>query len=203
MRTNRIKTAAVIVSLLPAMAFVSAVRSPLDVQPESKLWIAGTSTVRAFQCQAASFEAKVESPAPGAVAAVLAADKGVGAIEISIPSARLDCKNGTMNSHMLKALKATEHPTITFRVSTYELSRADSGVKVQLSGILTLSGVEKPIMVNAEAKAGEAGALHVTGTHELRMTEYGIKPPSLMLGTMKVRENVTIGFDIVLKDHVQ
>jgi hypothetical protein len=32
------------------------------------------------------------------------------------------------------------------------------------------------------------------------MTEFGLKPPTLMLGTMKVDEKLTVGFDVVLKN---
>jgi hypothetical protein len=32
------------------------------------------------------------------------------------------------------------------------------------------------------------------------MTEFGLKPPTLMLGTMKVDEKITVGFDVVLKN---
>jgi hypothetical protein len=31
------------------------------------------------------------------------------------------------------------------------------------------------------------------------MTEWGVRPPSLMLGAMKVAPAATIGFDVVLK----
>ena len=43
------------------------------------------------------------------------------------------------------------------------------------------------------------GVLRVTGRYELNMKEYGIKPPSLMMGTMRVRERVKVGFDLLLK----
>jgi hypothetical protein len=32
------------------------------------------------------------------------------------------------------------------------------------------------------------------------MTEYGLKPPTLMLGTMRVDERIKVGFDVILKD---
>ena len=200
MRTTRFSTLLVIAAFVPAVAATNAALTSLEVQPESKLWVAGTSTVRSFQCQATTFEAKVESPAASAVAAVLAGEKSVGAVEVVVPAEKLDCRNGTMNGHMLKALKAKDFPVITFRVATYELTRAEAGVQVQLDGTLTLGGVEKPITVAAEAKSGDDGALHVTGTHELRMSEFGLKAPTLMLGTMRVNEKVTVGFDIVLRD---
>jgi hypothetical protein len=31
------------------------------------------------------------------------------------------------------------------------------------------------------------------------MSEYGVKAPTLMMGTMKVRDRVVVHFDIVLK----
>jgi hypothetical protein len=62
-----------------------------------------------------------------------------------------------------------------------------------------MAGAEKPISVELTAKRGAAGTWQVTGSKTLLMTEWGIKPPSLMLGTMKVRDPVTIRFDLVLE----
>jgi polyisoprenoid-binding protein YceI len=185
-------------ALLPVLATTR--RAPIDMQPESRLWIAGTSTVRSFQCQATSFDATIESAASGGVASVLAGEKAVSSVTVTVPVEKLDCKNSTMNEHMRKALKASQNPTVVFRVDTYELAHAGEGVAVTLNGTLTLGGVEKPITVNAQAKPGENGTLLVSGTREVRMTEFGLKPPTLMLGTMKVDERIKVGFDVILKD---
>jgi polyisoprenoid-binding protein YceI len=171
----------------------------LDLQPESRLWIAGSSTVRSFQCQATSFEAKVVSN-PGATAAILAGEKAVSAVDVNVPAEKLDCRNGTMNEHMRKALKAQEFPTIAFRVASYDLTRVAEGMNLTLAGTLTLGGVEKPITVAALVKGTDDGRLLVTGTHEVRMTEFDLKPPKLMLGTMRVDEKIKVGFEIALKD---
>ena len=32
------------------------------------------------------------------------------------------------------------------------------------------------------------------------MTEFGLKPPALMLGTVKVNDKVRVGFNLVLAD---
>jgi polyisoprenoid-binding protein YceI len=186
--------------LLPALAAATRLGAPLDLQPESRLWVAGTSTVRAFQCQAAAFDAKVESAGANAVAEVLAGQKAVSSVEVTVPAEKLDCRNGTMNEHLRKAIKAKEFPTVVFRASSYDLARASDSVTVTLNGSLTLGGVEKPITVKALAKAGDNGTLIVSGTREVRMTEFGLKPPTLMLGTMKVDEKITVGFDVVLKN---
>ena len=36
------------------------------------------------------------------------------------------------------------------------------------------------------------------GARAIKMSEYGVKPPTLILGTMKVRDQVTVSFDLVL-----
>jgi polyisoprenoid-binding protein YceI len=193
-----VQATAALVMLLPALAASPRRDTPLDLQPESRLWVAGTSTVRAFQCQAAAFDAKVESSGADAVAAVLAGEKAVSTVEVTVPAEKLDCRNGTMNEHMRKAIKAKEFPAVVFRATSYDLARTSESVGVTLNGSLTLGGVEKPITVQAQAKPGADGMLVVSGTREIRMTEFGLKPPTLMLGTMKVDEKITVGFEVVL-----
>jgi polyisoprenoid-binding protein YceI len=185
--------------LIPAAIAWSQVVGTLQVQPESRLTVSGTSTVRDFQCKATSFAATVEAALPDAPAAVVAGRAGIGAVTLTVPVAELDCKNGTMNEHMRKAIKAKEHPEIVFRLDSYDLAPSDSGTRATLRGTLRLGGVERPVTMEATATTAPGGALVVAGKHELRMTEYGLKPPSLMLGTMKVNEKVSVGFDIHLK----
>jgi len=200
MSRAQVQTTVALVMLLPALAATPQRDPTLDLQPESRLWVSGTSTVRAFQCQAGAFDAKIESTGADAVAAVLAGEKAVSTIEVTVPAEKLDCRNGTMNEHMRKALKAKEFPTVVFRAASYDLTRTNESVGVTLNGTLTLGGVEKPITVNAQAKPGTDGTLIVSGTREVRMTEFGLKPPTLMLGTMKVDEKITVGFEVVLKN---
>ena len=104
-----------------------------------------------------------------------------------------------VNDHMLRALKATEYPVIGFTLSDYELARVENGQSVQLTGELSLGGTRKSVVIHAIATEGPNGTLRVAGTYEIRMTEFGLNPPSLMLGTIKVndrrsRKNVAPNF---------
>jgi polyisoprenoid-binding protein YceI len=189
---------AALIGLAPAIAWAAA-SQPLTLQPESRLWINGTSTVRAFECKAGALEAKVEAADAGATAALMRGDKAVTSASITVPATQLECGNGTMNEHMKKALKVNEHPTISFRIASYTLAKGAEGIQAELSGTLTLGGIERPVTVQAIGTEAGNGTLRVTGSHELRMTEYGLKPPTLMLGTLKVNERVKVGFDLLLK----
>jgi polyisoprenoid-binding protein YceI len=194
-----IRSALAALALAPALVAWSAYES-LTLQPQSRLWVTGTSTVRAFECQAKTLETSVQADGPKAVQAVLAGQKIVRTVDVKVPAGRLDCGNGTMNSHMNKAIKSAEHPTIEFRVADYDITTGTAGVSGKLNGTLTLGGVQKPITVAAAGQREADGSLRVTGTHELKMTEYGLKPPTLMMGTMKVGNTVTVHFDLLLKD---
>ena len=185
--------------LAPAAVAATNAREPLTLQPQSKLWVEGSSTVRDFTCTSTAFATQIQSPVAGAVSAVLAGTMAVESAELAVPAASLDCKNGKMNEHMLKALKAKDNPTVTFRIKTYQLAKVAGGVDGTALGELTLGGVTKAITVTAHAAPDADGALRLTGTYELRMTDYGLTPPSLMMGTMKVGDTVKVGFDLLLK----
>jgi hypothetical protein len=186
--------------LLPISLGLRLPNANLDVRPESRIWVNGTSSVRSFECRATSFDATVESVVPGAAAAVLTGVKAVGAVEIKVPIERLDCGNGTMNGHMRKALKAQDSPVITFSLASYELKKAAESVDVELQGQLSIGGTQKPVTIEADAVPAEGGAIRVSGTYELRMTEFALKPPSLMFGTMKVGDVVKVRFDVLLNE---
>jgi polyisoprenoid-binding protein YceI len=185
--------------IVPATIGWTVPADTLTLQPESKLWVVGTSTARGFECEATSLTVDVAA-APGAVALIASGEKGVTNVGVRIPTAQLDCRNGTMNKHMLKALKATEHPEIAFDLASYELATVDEGIAVTLTGDLTLGGKRKTITVLANAAPIEGDALKVTGVHDVLLSDYGLKAPKLMLGTMKVHDLVKVHFDLLLKE---
>ena len=181
---------------VPVLAWTSALER-LTLQPESRLWVDGTSTVRSFSCKATDVDATVEGTA-NAIAQVTAGEKGVSAVRVRVETAKLECGNGTMNDHMRKAIKADANPVIDFQLDSYDVARAPDGVSGTLSGTLKLGGAQKPISIQAVGKSEQSG-LRVTGSYPLKMTEYGLKPPTLMFGRIKVGETVTVKFDLLLK----
>jgi polyisoprenoid-binding protein YceI len=198
MRNRTLSASIALFAMIPAVvAWTAMADGKLELAPQSRLWVDGTSSVRDWTCTAGIIEADVTTTSEAAITDVASGTKAISAVEVRIPATRLDCKNKQMNEHMFKALKATAHPGIAYRVDSYTLAKAGSGVEATLVGALTLGGVEKPITVVASAKE-EGGMLRVRGTREITMTEFGLKPPTLMMGTLKVGPDVTVGFDFIL-----
>ena len=179
----------------------SAAISRLPFQPESRLWVEGTSTVRDFTCTVSSLDGNVAlNPAAGSVS-LSNLESTVKTVEVTVPVEDLKCGNDVMDDHLFKALKASEHPRIRFQLSGHKLAAAAAGEQrtATLNGHLQIAGQEKPITLEATVVQEASGALRVRGAKPIVMSEYGIKAPKLMMGTMKVGDQVTVKFDVVLK----
>ena len=171
----------------------------LSLTPTSALSFTGTSTVKDWKCSAPVLQAVVDAAGADAAAKILAGEKAVRTVTLTIAAAKLDCKNGTMNGHMRKALNATAQPNIIFTLSSYDLSGAPAARTGVLLGTLSINGTAQAISLIATFEDAGNGALRVKGDHKLMMTKYGVKPPTLMLGTIKVGDEVSVSFDLVLK----
>ncbi len=202
MRITKNRTIGLLLMLSPTLAAFAGMAPVLELQPESRLWVEGTSNVRPFACEAKEIEVQVETEQGPVVQRLVAGEKAVRTVVVTVPSKSLDCDNNNkkMNEHMLKAIKAEENPSIEFRLQSYELKHEGDGANAVLEGTLKLGGVDKPVTINAAAKSVAEGALQVTGTYELRMTDYGLKPPKLMMGAFKVDDPMKVNFELLLKE---
>ncbi|HEY8468979.1 MAG TPA: hypothetical protein VIL18_05020, partial [Longimicrobiales bacterium] len=112
--TTMRRSSALALLVLPAQALAaqSAVEQALTppetgavltIQPESRLWIEGTSTVRDYRCDATRVDGVVELDPARPSIAVADLQQSVRAVRLDIAVADLDCRNNTMNDHMRKA----------------------------------------------------------------------------------------------------
>jgi polyisoprenoid-binding protein YceI len=188
-----VRMAGVILAIAAAHSGLRAQSAPagnLTVGADSKVWVEGGSTVRSWKCEARAIAATVQTGPDGAVANLAAL---VSSANVTIKTAELECGNGTMNEHMRKALKANEQPTIAFTLESYVLEPNGT-----LKGKLQIAGQELPVSFPATI-TDDGGTVRVIGKQTINMKEWGIKPPSLMMGTMKVKEMVTINYDLIVK----
>ena len=87
-------------------------------------------------------------------------------------------------------LDAPQHPEIVFRSTRAEPAGAGSW---SVHGELTLHGQTRPVAVEVREKSG-----HYVGTARLKQTDFGIKPIKIAGGTVRVKDEVRIDFDIQL-----
>lgn len=154
----------------------------------SKIWIEGTSSVHDWQCNVAQFA--------GTVAAE-PADAGLAALSgtsLTVPVQGIDCDNGTMNGKMRDALGSSPI-RYALKSATPAAPDADGWFQVRTTGDLTINGTTRTVQMNVRGKALDGGRIQFTGQHALKMTDYGISPPTAMLGALKTGDEVTVHFD--------
>lgn len=182
----------------PADLAVAEAEAEMSILPESRLWFEGGSTVRGFTCEATALDGSVVTR-DGAEPRVAALKSAVESVSIIVAVEALDCGNDTMHDHMRKALEAKEHPRIEFRVADYDLAETGAGVGlVELRGQLTIIGTTRDITILAGVEERADGTLAVRGSTKVDMTEWGVRPPRLMLGTLRVHDEVEVHFDMAL-----
>jgi hypothetical protein len=105
----------------------------------------------------------------------------------------------TMDNNTYKALKAEADPEITFRLGVPVTVTAAGGKRqpVALAGQLTLAGVTRPTTLWINELSIGADSMRFVGEESIRMTDFGVKPPSALFGTLKVGPVLTINFKTV------
>jgi polyisoprenoid-binding protein YceI len=189
---------AISAAALVLIAATPAAPANLSLREGSKLWFDGTSTLRSWTCTADKIDAALSSPDDAVIVSTLDGKKVAGTVQVDFPVNKLECKNGTMNEHMGKALKTKEFATIRFTMQSYDVAKG-SAVTGTLQGTLQLSGKTLPISVPVAFGTAADGGLRVTGKVPVKMTDWDVKPPTLMMGTIKVGPVVTVNFDLQLQ----
>ena len=188
------RTAVVLRLLLPAALASTAVpalaQQAVTFAPASKIVIEGKSNVHAWTCATSTFTATTEVPD------LPASESGskLTALTLSIPVSSLDCGHGDMNKNLRKAMHADQHPTIGYRMTSYDATRKGDSYDVSMSGMVTINGVEKPIHVHASVTPNASGGAEIVGSAPIRTTDFGVQPVKVMLGTLRTSPDVTITF---------
>jgi polyisoprenoid-binding protein YceI len=193
MRTRIFMALALGTAVAGSASAQNAPRNSFSIQPGSQLSVEGTSSVRGWTCQAEKIDGAVL--ADDAVLSIQRAPS-VTRASLAVDVAALECGNGTMNSHMRKALKDQAAPRITFSFSRLEAGSAGS---VRVTGDLSMAGQTRPVTLQGQLTEEPGGGLRFKGSHEFNMTVFGMEPPRLMAGTLKVHDPVKVSFDVLFR----
>lgn len=124
----------------------------------------------------------------------------IPSLKVTIPVTSISSEKGKiMDNKTYKALLSDEYPNITFKLQ--ELQSIDTNgndMKLTAKGLLTIAGKSKTVQLAVKAKADGKGGFQFTGSKAFKMTDFGIDPPTALLGTLKTGDDITVAFDISL-----
>jgi polyisoprenoid-binding protein YceI len=94
-------------------------------------------------------------------------------------------------------LDASRFPEIVFEASSPSLSKGGEGFYwANITGKLTIRGVTQPQQVSAQVSVNDS-QLRANGEFTVRQSSFGIKPVSVAGGTLKIKDDVKVTFDLV------
>ncbi len=188
-------------SLIATNSAVSA-QSPsatrLRLEPGSLLTISGTSTMHDFTCKTEKMAVYIDVD-PGYTKDLTKISNPIVSVQVTIAVKSLKCGNGKIDENMYKTLKADKNPVIKYTLSGYDIldgSTSPSGFAAKTKGTLTVVGQQKVVDMKVSAARLDAGKATAEGERTVLMTDFGIKPPSFMLGTLKVGNEIKVKFNI-------
>jgi polyisoprenoid-binding protein YceI len=168
------------------MGLASLLAAPAGAQQGTiDFTVSGNSTVRGWTCTVKG----TAQIATGAGAPARGFDRGVQSATLTVPVQDFVCPEAEMRDHLLEAMRATEFPQITFRLDGYE----PGGQGAVANGSLTILDRTQPVSIPLTLTAS-GGSVTVAGALPLDMTTYGVEPPVVMLGLLRVRPQIRIEF---------
>jgi polyisoprenoid-binding protein YceI len=156
-------------------------------QSNVEFTVSGTSTIRGWTCTAKGVLAV--KAGDGSTPAVPGFAKGVQSATVTVLVKNFTCPNAEMTEHLMQAMKADKFSEIVYSVDKYEAT----GGQVQSTGIMTITGVKQGFNFPLAVRQA-AGGVEVEGTTRLDMTAYGVDPPVVMGGLLKVGPQIRIQF---------
>ncbi|MCK6617802.1 MAG: YceI family protein [Cyclobacteriaceae bacterium] len=114
-------------------------------------------------------------------------------VKIPVESIR-STKGKLMDNKTWEAFKYDKYPTITYKLVT--LSVHDGLLKT--TGTLTMAGAAQSTAMEIHYTVMPSGDIRFTGSHKIKMKDYKMEPPTAMMGTIKVGEEVTVKFDLTI-----
>lgn len=158
---------------------------------KSTLTIYGTSSLHDWDIRA--------EKQSGAIELLIKENVTINNLDVSIETESLKSYKSSMDKNTYNALKSDKYKFITFKlVQVKQIEDLGNSVyQVTVSGKLTITDVSKT--TNLSFKMGVSdNKITLEGEKTFNMSEYGIEPPTALLGTIKTGDQITIKFKSIL-----
>jgi polyisoprenoid-binding protein YceI len=126
---------------------------------------------------------------------------GIRSLNFALVVQNLKSGEKGLDKNAYKALKADANKDIEFKLVSATVTPANNKYLIRAHGNLTIAGVTRQVTINVIAVVNQNGTITCTGSQQLNMTDYQVKPPTFMLGAMKTGDAVTLDFTLAYKSN--
>ena len=169
------------------------------IDPGSTLEIHGSSNVNTFICLCRqSFV-----PMPWSSSGDLEPGQGEWRFKntrLTLQTQLFDCGKKVMNKDFYLALKAKEHPRMQIELQSIEKGQVIGPAWTTLAThtLITIAGRSRQVPIHAKVRRLTSTKLQVIAEKPLKMTDFGIHPPTALMGMIKTNDDITIHMNLIL-----
>jgi polyisoprenoid-binding protein YceI len=151
-----------------------------------------------WSCKADKIEANVDLDKAAAAQLDAAPPKALKRVEVKVAVKALKCGHGAMDNNLYKALSADATPDVTYILATFDAAPGATSDTFTLKtvGSLNIAGKENQLSMDVVATRMPDGTVIAKGTVPIKMTDYGIKPPTALFGRLKTGDEVKVSFEL-------
>ena len=113
-------------------------------------------------------------------------------VRYSMSGKTLKSGKGAMDKNAYEAILADKFPNITFTATSINLGKG------MMTGKLTVTNVTKTISLPVNIKRN-GDSYNISGTAKIKMTDYGVTPPSMFFNTVKTGNELALTITAVAK----
>lgn len=184
---------AIIYLATPQLALAQATYK-LTAGPDVTIKVLGSSNVHDWVMISTVMDSKGEFTISGENLTALRS------LNFQIAVKSLKSEHESMDGRMCKSVNESKFPTINYKLTSATITAVSKGkFLIASKGDLTISGNTQPISMDVTAVINADNSISCNGSKKIQLTDYGIKPPTFMLGTMKVYNDLTIQFNLIYK----
>ena len=118
-------------------------------------------------------------------------------VEIPVKSIK-STKGSIMDGKTYDALKADKFANISFKLSSATINRSGNSYDINAKGDLSIAGTTRRTDIYVKGTA-EGDNITFKGSKWLKMTDFGVNPPTALMGTLTTGNDVEIVFQITMK----
>ena len=179
-----------LIIMMIAISSIGYTQTTYKVQ-DVKLKLYGTSTLHDWEMDAT--RANGESQLIFSTENELSSVKSLTFI-LEVKNLKSD--NSSLDKNAYKALKADKYKTISYKLTAATKSPEKGGYLLKTRGKLTIAGTTRDVAMDIHLVTNENNTITYKGSYQLNMTDYGVEPPSFMLGAMKTGDALKLDFEV-------
>lgn len=128
------------------------------------------------------------------------ADNRPKTLTVEIPVRSLISGEKLMDKKTHEAFNEPKNPTIVFNMTELNSIQVNGdNITVTVTGNLNLSGVTNKVTLKSDGKISNPGVYTFEGVLPVKMSDYGMKAPTAMLGTMKTKDQVMVNYKVTFE----